>query len=488
MPYSTMVNHAARMLGDSIASAPERSGQGRATGFGALLDDNAPAAPRARKDTGASAKSPLAASTRTVPPDEKPRPERRGAARERPDAPESREPARRTDRPRSTDAGRDADPAPEDVKSSVFPESEAAQSQATPDMAAPPEAAAQAPVPSPEAAKTDMSGGGFGGPVPTGGDIPATQLVTPVESPAVTREAPTADRPAPATAAQAPTSDQVEHAAVVPPMPGGSRIADVGTQSAQSAPVGVAAQPARGTTGAQAASAPPAGSSENRAGPQDSPLQDEALLAANAFSGVLPPRAAESPATGTALPGAAPAEEAAAGGGSEVPVTAVAPKDSRAQVAGPGPRKLDGSAKRADGGVAGERPEEAAPLTRTSADALPAGHEGAPKEPAKDPHAPSAPVPGGSPATPSHAAALAMGDGLIAIAPGAIGAARADAATVNVQPNHGTARDAGDPVPLSAVGVEIAARASEGKHRFEIRLDPPELGRIEVRLDVRHDG
>jgi len=28
----------------------------------------------------------------------------------------------------------------------------------------------------------------------------------------------------------------------------------------------------------------------------------------------------------------------------------------------------------------------------------------------------------------------------------------------------------------------------EGKNRFEIRLDPPELGRIEVRLDVDTDG
>jgi flagellar hook-length control protein FliK len=43
-------------------------------------------------------------------------------------------------------------------------------------------------------------------------------------------------------------------------------------------------------------------------------------------------------------------------------------------------------------------------------------------------------------------------------------------------------------VPLSGLAVEIAARASEGKHRFEIRLDPPELGRIDVRLDFAKDG
>jgi len=43
-------------------------------------------------------------------------------------------------------------------------------------------------------------------------------------------------------------------------------------------------------------------------------------------------------------------------------------------------------------------------------------------------------------------------------------------------------------VPLSGVAVEIAGKALAGKNRFEIRLDPPELGRIEVRLDVDRDG
>jgi flagellar hook-length control protein FliK len=44
------------------------------------------------------------------------------------------------------------------------------------------------------------------------------------------------------------------------------------------------------------------------------------------------------------------------------------------------------------------------------------------------------------------------------------------------------------PVPLAGVAVEIAAMAQAGRHRFEIRLDPPELGRIDVRLDVDRDG
>jgi flagellar hook-length control protein FliK len=44
------------------------------------------------------------------------------------------------------------------------------------------------------------------------------------------------------------------------------------------------------------------------------------------------------------------------------------------------------------------------------------------------------------------------------------------------------------PVPIAGLAVEIAARASAGKNRFEIRLDPPELGRIDVRLDIDKHG
>ena len=43
-------------------------------------------------------------------------------------------------------------------------------------------------------------------------------------------------------------------------------------------------------------------------------------------------------------------------------------------------------------------------------------------------------------------------------------------------------------VPLSGLAVEIAASAQSGKSRFEIRLDPAELGRIDVRIDVDRNG
>jgi len=43
-------------------------------------------------------------------------------------------------------------------------------------------------------------------------------------------------------------------------------------------------------------------------------------------------------------------------------------------------------------------------------------------------------------------------------------------------------------VPISGIAVEITARVQDGQKRFEIRLDPPDLGRIEVRLDVDTSG
>jgi flagellar hook-length control protein FliK len=43
-------------------------------------------------------------------------------------------------------------------------------------------------------------------------------------------------------------------------------------------------------------------------------------------------------------------------------------------------------------------------------------------------------------------------------------------------------------VPVAGVAIEIATQVQSGKNHFEIRLDPPELGRIEVHLDVDRDG
>jgi flagellar hook-length control protein FliK len=43
-------------------------------------------------------------------------------------------------------------------------------------------------------------------------------------------------------------------------------------------------------------------------------------------------------------------------------------------------------------------------------------------------------------------------------------------------------------VPLNGLALQIAVSAQSGKSRFEIRLDPAELGRIDVRVDVDRHG
>jgi chemotaxis protein MotD len=49
---------------------------------------------------------------------------------------------------------------------------------------------------------------------------------------------------------------------------------------------------------------------------------------------------------------------------------------------------------------------------------------------------------------------------------------------------------ANQPVPLqaAALAIEIASRARDGMREFQIRLDPPELGRVDVKLNVDKHG
>lgn len=43
-------------------------------------------------------------------------------------------------------------------------------------------------------------------------------------------------------------------------------------------------------------------------------------------------------------------------------------------------------------------------------------------------------------------------------------------------------------VPIQTVGLHIARQALNGQTQFNIRLDPPELGRVEVKLDISDEG
>jgi len=63
----------------------------------------------------------------------------------------------------------------------------------------------------------------------------------------------------------------------------------------------------------------------------------------------------------------------------------------------------------------------------------------------------------------------------------------AAAATAPVGPLSVTAAT-NAPVPLGGLALEIVASARSGKSRFDIRLDPADLGRIDVRIDVDRNG
>jgi flagellar hook-length control protein FliK len=141
----------------------------------------------------------------------------------------------------------------------------------------------------------------------------------------------------------------------------------------------------------------------------------------------------------------------------------------------------------------------ARPETLEAAAGAPIGKPGAPAPAARfadRQEAPAASAPD-APAAPRFEPSARAGAAPQAFAPadpiGALGglsalsavgnAAASSPAALAPPPSHA------DPgVPLAGLAVEIAARALEGKRRFEIRLDPPELGRIDVRLDVGRDG
>ena len=95
----------------------------------------------------------------------------------------------------------------------------------------------------------------------------------------------------------------------------------------------------------------------------------------------------------------------------------------------------------------------------------------------------------GHAATSDFNQALANSSGNDLLGAAAIQAQQPAAATTPAAATQLTATAAtGDAVPLSGVAMEIAASAKSGKTSFEIRLDPADLGRIDVRIDVDRSG
>jgi flagellar hook-length control protein FliK len=152
------------------------------------------------------------------------------------------------------------------------------------------------------------------------------------------------------------------------------------------------------------------------------------------------------------------------------------------------PAKLD-----LDTPKAAAAPQE--PVAKAEAPAKPAAEAkkdqaAAPDKPAEAEARPS-PRPAREPAT--HAAAHAHGANTDQPQPNGVGLTQVAALHVpNVALNSAAfaavAAATSMPVPISGLAVEIAANMQIGRSRFEIRLDPPELGRIDVRLDVDKQG
>lgn len=102
-------------------------------------------------------------------------------------------------------------------------------------------------------------------------------------------------------------------------------------------------------------------------------------------------------------------------------------------------------------------------------------------------------VAGAGPAGQTSAAAIQTSD-LSAMAPQSTDSPNLAANAQNLL--NGTAqqtvRQVQSPVPAAAVAnsvaIDIAKFAQRGETRFEIRLDPPELGRVDVRLRIGNDG
>jgi flagellar hook-length control protein FliK len=65
-------------------------------------------------------------------------------------------------------------------------------------------------------------------------------------------------------------------------------------------------------------------------------------------------------------------------------------------------------------------------------------------------------------------------------------AVQAQAVAAPAAATHAAAADAA--VPISGVAFEITSKALAGKGQFDIRLDPADLGKIHVRLEVDRDG
>tara|TARA_R110002110_G_C13459581_1_gene718067 strand:- start:1524 stop:3053 length:1530 start_codon:yes stop_codon:yes gene_type:complete len=67
-------------------------------------------------------------------------------------------------------------------------------------------------------------------------------------------------------------------------------------------------------------------------------------------------------------------------------------------------------------------------------------------------------------------------------------AATANANTVSVRIGTLPGQSQPTQIPAATIALQMARNLQKGLSRFDIRLDPPEMGRVDVRMEVRKDG
>lgn len=281
----------------------------------------------------------------------------------------------------------------------------------------------------------------------------------------------------------------------------GSPATPVATQLTPVAVLVAVALPAANQTGSESSGSQPEGSTSTAGSVSQlkalAALQDAKAAGQKGAAGTSDGANPNAAADGTTTAQTGTAEQAAA-------LTA------EAKAAKGGGAKKDGAGSRL---VQADLPSQlttsgsgAAPATQAAAAPAPAGTAAGPAKPATadtiiakdgsgkpaDGAGRDAPAADASPlASLAHRLQADLSAGLPAAGPHAAGAVQGSTVQGSTVQGTGAAAPGSTApapqaaaVPLSGLAVEISTQAQSGRNRFEIRLDPPELGRIDVRLDV----
>jgi flagellar hook-length control protein FliK len=157
--------------------------------------------------------------------------------------------------------------------------------------------------------------------------------------------------------------------------------------------------------------------------------------------------------------------------------------DASAKPASPGPAQEPGQAplpspSAKDTGLNGPQNTPQPDIAAAGTPAKPVASSGSESKPAADKPGLAviqAPVAPQKPASPDNASLLVQNP-----LP-AHGPADAPSVTQHVQVSPG-------PANIASLAIAIAAKSQSGNKEFEIRLDPPELGRVDVRLSIDQNG